>query len=442
MDSNPGNLDFTVWLKNASRTLPFKFIVCAILTLVLLIPSLMLNSLVDERMSRRNAAIAEMNAKWGPPQCVAGPLLVVQRKALANERNVSRPPALKILPDSFEGSVDLQPEKRSRGLFETVIYTAKISLKGHFSPPDLTRLGLPPGDLEPESAAAVLGVSDIGGIVEKVSFKANGVELPVSPGVGAAGFTSAGFSVKLSPELLAKGFDFSLEMALNGSGELTLVPVGRNSELNFKSTWADPSFTGSKLPNSKKVGPDGFSAAWRIGELSSGIPLDWCLTNDNATLQRAACGAKLIITADMYQQTARSVKYAALFIVLTFVALIFAESICKVNVHPLQYALIGLALVVFYTLLLSLGEKLGFGRAYLISAAAVALQIALYAWAVFSKAKPALAMAAVLAALYGFLYILLCLDDYALIFGSIGLFIALAVMMALTKDANKEKKPA
>ncbi len=428
-------------IRTAMRSISFKFILAGAITALLLIPASMLKGLVAERLERRGGAVKEMNSKWGAPQSVVGPVLVLPVTTKSDGK--VRRTAAKFLPETLSAEAVLEPEIRRRGIYETVVYRAKLSVKGSFKPADAQRLGLALEDLTPDGAALLaIGVSDVGGIADKVSFTAGGRQLEVLPGIAGAEFTPSGFSAKCPAELLAKGFEFSLEMSLNGSGEINIVPAGKESLIKISSTWPDPSFTGGRLPAERSVGASGFKAAWRTIDLNGGHPMEWLGSSEDSKLAGSAYGARLIVPADMYQQTERSVKYAALFIALTFVSIIFAEKICRVDAHPIQYLLIGLAMILFYALLLSISEQAGFPFAYGASSLAIVVMIGAYAKAVFGKLKPSLSIGAIVAALYGYLYILLRLDDYSLLFGSVGLFIALCSLMLLTRNVNKATQEA
>jgi len=431
--------------RGAMRSISFKFILAGVITAILLIPAEMLKGLVAERLERRKGAVNEVNSKWGAPQSLVGPVLTIPQSIKADGK-IKRSVA-KFLPDKLSATAVLEPEIRRRGIYETVVYRAKMRLEGSFRPADVRRLGLLPEDSSLDGALIAVGVSDVGGIADKVSITAGGKKLEAIPGTSGTELQSSGFSAKCPAELVAQGFDFSLELALNGSGEISVVPSGRESSISISSPWPDPSFTGARLPAERKVDANGFSATWRMIDLNGGHPMEWTGSAEDAKLMESACGARLIVPADMYQQTERSVKYAVLFIALTFVAVIFAERLCGVDVHPVQYLLIGLALTLFYALLLSISEQAGFAVAYGASSLSVALLVFSYSRAVFGKLKPSLSIGAIVAALYGYLYILLRLDDYSLLFGSIGLFIALSALMFLTRNVNKagpgggEKEP-
>lgn len=430
--------EIKVAVKTFTESMLFKFGLAGALTIALLIPAGMLRSLVSERMDRRNGAIKEMDSKWGGPQTVAGPVMLIPQTKYVEKRG-DRVFA-NFLPERLYAETEIKPEPRRRGIYETVVYRAEIRMKGAFAAPDLRKLALAPDEADSKGALLCLGVSDVAGFAEKVSFTVNGRSLEVLPGTAGAGFMGAGLHVRCPEELLKSGFEFNVEMTLNGSGDLNFVPAGKESVIAMKSAWADPSFSGARLPVERRVDADGFSATWRTIDLNRGHNHEWIGCAEDAKFMASARGVKLLVTADMYQQTERSVKYAALFIALTFMSLIFAERLCGVKAHPLQYLLIGLALVVFYSLLLSLSEQLGFGKAYLVSASAVVCLIALYAKSVFRSLKPSLSIAAISASLYAYLYTLLQMEDYSLLFGSLGLFATLAALMFLTRRLNRDAR--
>jgi inner membrane protein len=229
-------------------------------------------------------------------------------------------------------------------------------------------------------------------------------------------------------------------MDLNGSKSLHIVPVGSKTHISLESQWDAPSFTGSYLPDERQVTDDGFIAKWKVLELNRTYPQSW--EGNKYSLEDSALGVDLILPVDIYQKNMRSVKYALLFIALTFLVFFFTEYLNNRRVHPIHYLLAGFGIVLFYSLLLSLSEHLAFGLSYLISSLAIVSLITIYFHAIIGRMRATLSVLGILAGLYGFLYILLSAYDYSLLLGNVGLFIILAIVMFFSRKIDWEKSPA
>jgi inner membrane protein len=218
-----------------------------------------------------------------------------------------------------------------------------------------------------------------------------------------------------------------MQIKLKGSEQLHFIPMGKTTEVSLTSAWSDPSFNGNFLPEPYQVNETGFTASWKILHLNRSYPQEW--KDKSFDLGGSSFGVSLLQVGDTYSKTERSVKYAILFVTLTFLLYFFIEILQKKKVHPLQYVLVGLAIIIFYTLLLSISEYLGFNAGYFISATATVLLITAYTKSMFRDWKIVIVFFLVLSALYGFIFALIQLQDGALLFGSIGLFIILAIVM-------------
>ena len=221
---------------------------------------------------------------------------------------------------------------------------------------------------------------------------------------------------------------------MNGSDGLFFIPVGKETKVELSSPWSNPSFTGSFLPNERQIDSDGFTAEWKILHLNRNFPQQW--KGAHYKIDHSFFGVKLRLAVDDYQKIMRTAKYAIMFITLTFLTFFMIELLGKKVIHPIQYILIGFALLIFYTLLLSISEYLTFKFAYLLAGAAIILLISLYTKTVLNSTLQTITIAGVLVLLYGYLYVILQLQDFALLMGSIGLFIVLAVVMYLTRKVD------
>lgn len=328
----------------------------------------------------------------------------------------------------------MHPEIRYRGIYEVVLYNGKIHLAGNFLRPDVKDLGIPPKDVLWDKAFLSLGITDMKGIKEAIRIKWRGAKVAASPGIPSGDVLESGVSARVPLDGEARSYPFSLNVDLNGSRNLSFIPVGKETRVALSSPWASPSFQGEFLPETRTIAKDGFSAEWKVLSLNRNYPQKW--TGKIAPLDPSAFGVDLLLPVDEYKKTMRTTKYALLFIVLTFAAFFVIEILGRKALHPIQYLLVGLALVLFYTLLLSLTEHLAFQYSFLVASVAIMALVAAYSRSALGSGALAAAVAGVVAVLYGFLYILLQLEDYALLLGSAGLFAALALFMYLTRKVD------
>lgn len=417
----------------------------ALLVLLLLIPLSMVESLIHEREQRRAEVVAEIAGKWGLDQQLAGPILKIpySERVEDNRGRITRVErAVYLLPQQLEISGEMQPQVRYRGIFEAVLYETDLHLSGTFSFAALQKLNLDLSGLKLSDASLLIAISDIKGIKEEVAFRWGEHPLHFNPAASGK-VMPAGVSARLEPLELQQEAAFQGKISLRGSRAVAFAPVGMTTRVNLRSDWSSPSFTGAFLPVAREVSPQGFAADWKVLHFNRGYPQAWL--NDQYQPLCATFGVELLLTADAYQQAVRTLKYGVLFISLTFAAFFFSEMVNKVRVHPIQYLLVGFALVVFYTLLTAISEHIAFGWAYLIAALSVTLLVTGYARSVMGSAGMSGMVGGILLVLYLYLYFLLQLVDYALLFGSIGLFAVLTLVMYCTRRFdwyNLAVKPA
>ncbi|MHB8809335.1 MAG: cell envelope integrity protein CreD [Desulfobulbaceae bacterium] len=419
----------------ASATL--KIFAIGLLVLVLLLPASMVSSLMQERQSRRNLVVAEINQKWGGNQTITGPFFTIPYKTFYKDEKGQVQFTihyLHILPEEVNVSGEIAPEVRYRGIYEAVLYNVDLQLDGKFTLPSLSQSDIDPQNVLWDKAVFSLGISDMRGIREGIVINADGREYKAGPGLKTTDLAAAGVQAVIPLDPAAAGFAFSLGLNLNGSERLFFVPVGEKTGVALKSSWPSPSFTGAFLPAAREVTGRGFTAAWTVLSLNRNYPQYW--TDGQYKVNDAAFGLDLIITADIYQKSIRIAKYALMFIVFTFAAFFFSEVISRRRVHPIQYLLIGLAIILFYVLLLAISEYLTFDLAYILAAAAITAIITGYSQGILKNRSFTLTVCAILLVLYGYLYIVLQLEDYALLMGSIGLFLVLATVMYITRKID------
>jgi len=272
------------------------------------------------------------------------------------------------------------------------------------------------------------------GIQDNIQFNFNEKSFGVSSGLKTTDIASSGVSNMIALSELNFDKPFSLNLNINGSEELQFVPVAKETNVNIKSSWASPSFNGSFLPTFRSVTDKGFEATWKVLHLNRNFPQYW--EGNKYQVRSSAFGVNLLITADVYQKSTRTSKYALMVVIFTFAAFFFSEIINNNKVHPIQYLLIGMAIILFYALLLSLSEHIGFNYAYILSATAITLMITGYSRGIVGCRYFTLTVFTVLAILYSYLFIILQLEDYALLMGSLGLLAVLGVTMFITRKID------
>lgn len=414
-----------------------RLIIIGALSLVLLIPAALIQGLISEREQRRDNAVFEVSDKWGRPQIIAGPILTVPYKKLVKDEKDKLVAVIEyahFLPEQLSIDAELFPELRYRGIYEVVLYNAKLRIHGHFAPLDFNQFSIVAEDVLWKDAILALGLSDLKGIREAVKIKLHDAVWTANPGVESKEVLEIGISVKPKLNAASERHDFVIDLDLNGSGEISFVPVGKETSVKVSSQWGNPSFIGAFLPAERQVQASQFSAAWKVLHLNRNYPQQW-LGSQHRILE-SNFGVKLLLPIDEYQKTMRTAKYAIMFIALTFLTFFLTEVLNRKVIHPIQYILIGLALILFYTLLLSFSEHIKFNSAYLLSSLAIIALVTAYTKSVLSNNLATAVIAGVLIILYGFLYIILQLQDYALLLGSLGLFIILAIVMYVTRKID------
>lgn len=428
-----------------------KILLIAALLLALAVPVMMLQGLVYVRQQRGIAVAEEIAGSSSRSQQLIGPLLRVeierverrrrmfeQGGATRSEEELVRVADVRLLsPATLRVDGDLRTEVRKRGIFEALVYLASLRLDAEFAP---VTLDPPSGDIVEQRivrAAWVLALSDARG-VRSVEANLGSEKLAVEAGTGVA-WATAGVNLPVAPGRLALPTHLTVKLDLAGTESLHWLPVADDTQVTLRSPWAHPSFVGRFLPDTREVSDAGFAATWRVSNIAAqsqdvvtqcGPGADSC----SETHAGMGFGVQLVDPVDRYLKTDRAIKYAWLFIVLVFGAVFFLELLRPgVRVHPLQYGLTGLALAVFFLLLLSLSEHIGFGPAYLVAATACVGLVTTYLATPLGGWSRALGFGALLAALYGLLYGLLQSEDYALLTGALALFALLATAMLLTR---------
>lgn len=408
--------------------------------LLLLFPLAWLHTLVSERTALREQAIAAVARGWGGQQLVSGAVLAIPVATTVDDaQTVLRD--WYVLPESLDLDVEVtvQEERRKLGVYAVPVYVATIHAKGEF---DLSRqiaelkASNESARVHVESGRLFLPVSDPRGLREIKSAGSDLTSMGFEPWRGfPTGVLAAPLRADIDLRNGKHAFEVTLQVA--GTQSLRFLPLARTSHITVRGNWPNPGFASGFLPIERHMQGRHFDATWRVLDLNRSYGAHWMAGDVSASdLQDSSFGVDLVQPVDLYQQAERAVKYAGVFIGLTFLTLFIWEHLMHRPVHPIQYALMGLALSVFFLLLLALAEHVGFGPAYVLAATALCLLLGVYLAGAMASRTSGTASAGAFALLYGLLYLLVTSDDYSLLAGSLGLFAVLAVAMVLTRKVN------
>ena len=425
------------WIKNS---VGLKLGTITILMLLLLIPASMIKSIISEREMLNQSVLNEVSQKWAGKQQINGPILTIPltyEHSSEDNKTITETKYLYILPEKLNINGDIEPEKLKRGIYEVVVYKSILDFKGQFKPnTKIDQNGLK--EINYDKAFLTVGISDLRGIKDQITLNWGNQKLDVQAGSKLNDMISSGISIDLPDlrEQINSNIDFSFQLNLQGSQNLSFIPLGSTTKVKLSSTWSSPSFNGNFLPDNREVSDEGFSADWKILQLNRNYPQTWIDKNMRNEMLYSALGVDLIMPLDDYQKSMRSSKYAVMTIALIFLVFFLVEILNGRKIHPFQYTLVGLALCLFYILLISISEHSNFNIAYLISAGITSLMILIYAKSVFKSGKFTGVLTATILGIYGFLFVTLQLADYALLMGSIGLALILGVTMYFTRNIN------
>ena len=399
----------------------------------------MIIDLIGQRQHTAENSSKEVMQTWSLTQTVRGPALAIPyiERNFENDGNAASETIREcyILPKTLNISGEIFPEKRKRSIYETVVYESEVNFAGHFEGSEIQKLKIPPGDILWEQAKIQVAISDLRGISNRISFMWNDSVFAFIPGMENQLLGQNGISLPL-PHLAAEHFpaEFRFSLHLKGSESLKFAPLGETTEVALRSDWNDPGFDGNFLPTKHTINNNGFSAQWKVLNFNRNFPQQW--KNNEYRVTEADFGVKLVTVADHYQKSSRAAKYGILVILFVFLSFFLNEIITKQKVHPFQYILVGFAVLVFYLLLLSISEQLGFNPAYFISAVSVLIVVFLYSRSFLKTWFQAGIQTTILFFSFGFIFVLMQLETYALLVGSIGLFVVLALTMFVTRKIN------
>jgi inner membrane protein len=419
------------------QSLTIKMGVLVFLGLLFLIPMEMIKSVILERQKNSEKVRSDISQQWAINQTVTGPVLNVPVKTIPKSKEEKEIVLTwHILPEQLEIKGEISPEIRHRGIYKAVVYDSRLNLSGRFIIPD--SYSIRDYKILWKDAYYTLGITDNRGIRGDLKLTIDSSDFEAVPGVKDTDIFKSGISFIPSFVGSPGNHSFKITMDLSGSEGLYFIAVGKTTRSFIKSTWNSPSFSGKFLPTVRSIDNSGFNSEWLVTNLNRNFPQNWIGNEYN--INENFFGVDLLLTVDHYQKAFRCAKYGLLFIALTFMVLIFLELTTKAKIHVFNYFLVALALALFFSLLTALSEQLGFGLAYLLSSFATILMLTLFSRSFISKWNAVISVSGLLTFLYGFIYVILSLNDFAFLAGNIGLFILLAVVMRFSGKINLFRK--
>lgn len=424
-----------------------KAALIGILTLLLLIPLSMVEGLVHERQSLSLASRHDITERWSEEQTVVGPAITFicrenEETDVQGEKNVRHvvKKRIELLPEDLKIKADVGTTALRRGIYEVTVYRSKLILEGSFRLSQEQRQQLARTCPDTTDCRLSLGLSDLRGLEKQVGLQWDGRRADFVPN-NENGLLS-GLSTPIDPGALLgadRPVPFRIELELKGSNALYFIPLGGTTSVSIESDCPTPSFTGNFLPSARQVRDDGFSGEWNILGMNRPYPQLLEMEARESAIEQSRFGVELLMPVAQYQMSIRAIKYGALIILLTFVAMLFAETLFRGRLNPLQYLLVGLALVLFYSLLIALCEHLSFGLSYALAACMTLALLAWYTYAILREKKAAWGIGVLLAGLYFYIFVLLQMETWALLAGSLGLFVILGGVMFLSQKINTIK---
>lgn len=443
---------FSNWIKTSITA---RMLMVGMLIIILLIPLSYINSLILERSIRQQDVVSEINDKWGNQVQVYGPILKIPYKSytetsIFNEKTKTYLKELQthtnyayVFPEVLQTVVEVNSKTLHRGNFESAVFTTNMKFSGHYIPTDLSAKGIKKEDILWDKASVIIRTSNLKGIKSEIILNLNNSNYAFQTNYNEdhkdhVSYTNVLETSFLNPEGLQSetNSQFSIDMTFNGSKQIEIIPIGKSTTMQMTSNWADPSFIGNYLPNdeTKSISKNGFKAEWKVLHINRAFSQQHL--NKIPNLNEFAFGTKFMVMVDEYQKSERSTKYGFLVIALTFLIFFLIQTMSKINIHPFQYLMIGIALTMFYTLLVSISEHSNFLKAYLIAGVSVITLITVYSKSILKTLKFPLFIGASLTALYTFIYVIIQLENYALLVGSIGLFLILASVMFVSRKID------
>jgi len=421
------------------QSVTLKIVAILFITLLLMIPIMSIRDLVRERSGLKTQIENDVAKAYGQKQTIIAPVLKIPyTHTVTNSegKKFTSEGLLTVTPEKLSVDGDLQSEKRKRSIYEVVVYRSQLNMTGEFKLPDLDKWANDNYRFNYEHAYLSMGISDNNGLYEDCIIKVDNEDYELSPGLTQDELMQNSLSTKAIDLMTKSQFTFSLDLKIKGTKSIQFVPVAKNSTVKLESPWLSPSFVGSNIPQTYDITDEGFEAEWTTNQYGRSYPHFWFKANYNFMNIQNAFGVTLIEPVDGYAKNARSSKYSLLVISLTFAVFFFFEIMYKKNIHAIQYVMIGFSLATFYLLLISLTEHIGFNKAYLGSATATILLIVSYTQFIIQSKKAVGILLFLLGALFSYIFIILQLEEFALLAGSIGLFVILSMVMLLSRNID------
>ena len=422
----------------SQKSLFLKIGFILVLILLLMIPNLLIQDLIRERQSLDFEVKREISANWGPSQNIIGPILSIPYtiEVEFDEKKKLVQHTLRIVPEEVDIEVDLNTEERKKGIYKAILYNANHTITGIFKLPKVSDFGNYVKEIHWDKAIIDIGFSSAASLDNIVLLNWNNDSYKMESGVSSPSLFHSGIHTKVNIDSLKGAYQFSSTIGLNGSESIQYLPLAGNTSVKMKSTWNAPGFNGLPSPQTREISNDGFTAEWKATEYNRPFKNIWKDNEVQLNNYNAFFGVELVQTVGHYQKNMRSAKYALLILGLSFLVFFFFEILKGSKIHPVQYIFVGLALSVFYVLLLSFSEHIGFNIAYVIASIATIGLISWYSKYLLRQGSKVFILTSILTLLYAYIFTLLQMEDLALLVGSLGLFAALVITMYLSRNTD------
>lgn len=432
MSDEPNYLNqFPKLLNFLKDSLILKIAIISIIISLLYIPKSLILELIAEREQRSEEVINTIHQKWGGSQSINGPILSIP---FESEKGIQY---LHLNPEELDIQGQIHPEERKKSIFSTIVYKSEVDYSFTYDLQALKEIS-PAQKLLFDKAILSFGISDLKGLSRSITLNFDDKQINARPSIPVNNGLKDGFHFPLALDPQQALLNMNTNLQFNGSQQLSFTPNGRKTIVQLQSSWPHPGFEGKYLPDSYEISDHGFDSHWEIHDLQRNFISSW--RDHEQSMSAEHCTVRLIQINGSYSQVHRLVKYTLLFLCFTFAAIFICERLSQQVIHPLQYILFGFASLMFYVLLLSISEHISFMYAYLIASCTSTLMISFYSLSILSNWKNSLSIALTTGALYAYLYGTIQLEDYALLMGSIGLIITLAVVMYFTRDLKSYKR--
>ena len=455
MNEQKSTNKFTNWIKTSTS---LRMLIIGFLILILLIPLAYVKDLIRERKQLQKQVVSEINKSWGEEITLYGPILKIPYftyyESTVTDAKTKKVQTIReketkyayFFPNELNVSGNIDTELKKRGIYSASVYNSKIEIKGDFTQPDFSFIAeIPDKDIQWDKSQMLLQTTNLKGLNDEMSISIAEESFAFESKFQNDSYNDSKYDTSgnyyknpakhlietkifNSKELFENNlFSYSMHYNASGSSRFRIIPIGKETKMHLTSNWKDASFQGEYLPyNPDKINNTGFDAHWKVLQMNRPYPQQF---QSFPKLDNYSFGVDFFIPVDDYQQNERSAKYGYLMIALTFLLFFLIQTLSKISIHPFQYLMIGLALVIFYTLLISISEHSNFTNAYMTAASAVIVLITFYSKSILKMWKFPVFIGISLTALYGFIFVIIQLENYALLVGSIGLFVILAAVM-------------